>query len=157
MSPVNVFVSDVDMPVGHEISRRLARTVIGSRRQAAQEGDNEETEPDVRDDNGDPVPKAPRAMGGKLRAQDAAETYTIAGSVRGIPPAEDDLPMELQTNGTDFVGKSIETRDLMEAISTSGKPGKHVQNHFPVGFYCYYFIAFNAYLGIFNLSTSFQI
>ena len=72
---MKVFVAQVDTPLGHNISRVLSFTAVGSRRE---EEPNEEEEVAEEDDK----PKDDKP---------AKETYQVVGSIAGRPKTSDIL------------------------------------------------------------------
>ncbi|ORZ30026.1 hypothetical protein BCR44DRAFT_1446619 [Catenaria anguillulae PL171] len=142
LGPTVAFVTDVDTPVAHQVSRRLAQTVVGSRRPAPTpsdgDGDNETAEtpnqrlPDNDNSNGTAalgVIGAHGAVGDVENAAGVDPNYHVMGycRFRNSTPDEEDVPDELKTDANDPVGKSASTRDLIASLNTPGRPGKHIR------------------------------
>lgn len=118
-SPI-VFISDIDTPLGHVLSRRLAKTsvIIPTRPPTVPDEElNEETQ------SNSPLPPLPEVP---------APNYNVVGSIRDLPRDTDEVPEECQTHGHDRVGKSEETLDWMDNLNRSGRPGPHLASTFPV-------------------------
>ncbi|KAJ3350776.1 Adenylate kinase 7 [Allomyces javanicus] len=136
-SAARVFLSDVDTPIPHVLARRLAKLVVGSRRPPDEDaGDNDNDDGSAaRDDDNDGdhgalgrAPSPRRAAGGGTGEPD---TYQVIGATRFDAADEDMVPADLLTDGADPVGKSVETRDLMDAIATRGRAPALVKRAFP--------------------------
>ncbi|KAI9183218.1 hypothetical protein H9P43_004135 [Blastocladiella emersonii ATCC 22665] len=131
--PVSVFVTDVDTPIAHQVSRRLAATKVGSRRPAPSDGEDGggNGDDDRGNAGGDEEGDDKGRLGGRMKGltgggDAAADMYMVSGTCKFRVSDEDDIPEELQTDSFDLVGKTAETRDLMASISTPGRPASHI-------------------------------
>ncbi|KAI9097017.1 hypothetical protein DFS34DRAFT_650383 [Phlyctochytrium arcticum] len=70
---MKAFVSNVDSPLGHNLSRLLASTVVGSRREEEPEEEEEPQIPEDDDEEG----------GSRKKDEKVKENYTIVGSLMG--------------------------------------------------------------------------
>ncbi|KNE64488.1 hypothetical protein AMAG_19169 [Allomyces macrogynus ATCC 38327] len=128
-----VFLSDVDTPIPHVLARKLAKLVVGSRRPPDEDdtGDNpdDSENPDENDGDNGALGRAPSPR--RTAGSDEPDTYQVIGATRFDAADEDVVPADLLTDGADPVGKSQETRDLMDAIATRGRAPAWVKRAFP--------------------------
>ncbi|KAI9140724.1 hypothetical protein BKA69DRAFT_1125458 [Paraphysoderma sedebokerense] len=110
---MKVFISDLDTPVGHNLSRILSSTLVGSRRQKDDSDDYTSNE-----DGNSPTKKS-------------HSYYEIAGTLFHSANPDAEVPPELEVDGMDPAGKNKEIRELMDKRSKKGKAGSWVKEVIP--------------------------
>ena len=82
---MRVFISNLDSPLGHNLSRLFTQTLVGSRRPAG----DEDLDANANNGNNNDNDNATENGGEKSDAKPAKDTYVIAGSLMPpLPPAE---------------------------------------------------------------------
>jgi len=95
---MRVFVSNVDTPIGHNVSRIITKTVVGSRRDANEEEDEETAEEEDDEEEKEKVEK---------KNDDKKSIYEVIGTLSHPPISQE----EKEVNGMIFPAPMVECGD----------------------------------------------
>lgn len=145
ITTMRVFISNIDTPLGYNVSRVLSQTLIGSRRPKSEEEDLSESEIDPEDTEALAAAEAHKA------ALEAARNtpYTILGSLfRNGKLTTDEViynPRPGKFVETGDLERDVETKDLIEKFAVRGNKPAWISEVVDVGvsflFFNFFFLA----------------